>query len=204
MSEGLHIASFVLLAFLLGSVPFGLIIARAFGVNDLTKRGSGNIGATNVARVIGFWPAGVLTLVLDGVKGTVPLILLHFALFGSDGFNERLDVNWGVGLAACVGHCFSPWLKFRGGKGVATSFAILLFLAPWTGLVGAVGFAVAFSATRIGAVGSLTGALLALAVHTILYPAGSYLLYFGAMIAIIIYRHESNLDALLKHEENTF
>lgn len=195
---------FILLSFLLGSIPFGVFVARFYGVSDIKSEGSGNIGATNVARVAGFWPAGFLTLFFDILKGIVLLLPLQQKWIPLEGFDPSAELLWAVGLAAVLGHCFTPWLKFRGGKGVATSYGVLIVLAPWSGLVGALAFLLAFLSTKIGSVGSLTGLVLAGALHLVFYPLGPYVALLAAMILLIIYRHESNLDALLEKRENSF
>ena len=110
-------------AYLFGSMPFGVILARLFAGTDVRKAGSGNIGATNVARVVGPL-AGILTLVLDAAKGAAAVLLA-----------ERLSndsATWMMiaGLAALVGHCYPVWLKFKGGKGVATAAGIFAALCP--------------------------------------------------------------------------
>ena len=118
------IAILTIIAYLLGAIPFGLLVAKSRGV-DIRSQGSGNIGATNVFRVIGKgW--GVFTLVLDALKGFIPSF--YFPMLG------KLDPEWGVlfGLAAIIGHSFPVYLRFKGGKGVATSAGMLLGVAPLT------------------------------------------------------------------------
>ena len=143
-----------LVAFLLGSIPFGLLIARAFGVGNLRDAGSGNIGATNVSRVVGFWPAGFLTLLLDALKGMIYVLAFKEGWIAIQGFEPTPFALWLFGFAAVLGHCFSPWLKLNGGKGVATTYGVLLALAPLSGGIGILGFLFAFLVTRVGSVGS--------------------------------------------------
>src|SRR5437660_11395250 len=117
----------LLFAYLCGSIPFGLLIARATSGKDVRTVGSGNIGATNVARAAGK-SAAAATLALDALKGFVPVAL------------ARGDAAWlptACAVGAVLGHCFPVWLKFRGGKGVATGFGVSLALAPWAALAGA-------------------------------------------------------------------
>jgi glycerol-3-phosphate acyltransferase PlsY len=200
--------------FLIGSIPFGLIIARAFKVRDLTERGSGNIGATNVSRVIGFWPAGFLTLLLDVVKGAAPVALVAYS-----GVTEMVGTamqipesaiqvtplfQWSVGLFAVLGHCFSPWLHFKGGKGVATGIGVLAVLSPLSALMGIVGFLCAFMLTRVGSMGSLTGLIFASATYLVMNPVGTQTWAGATMIFVILVRHESNMDAMLENRENKF
>src|SRR5712671_1219356 len=110
-------------AYLLGSIPFGLLLTKLFGGGDVRKTGSGNIGATNVARVAGPLP-GILTLLLDAAKGAAAVWLA--ARFS----NESAAWMMIAALAALIGHCFPVWLKFRGGKGVAPAVGVFLMLAP--------------------------------------------------------------------------
>lgn len=184
-------------AFLLGSIPFGLFISRLFGVDNLRSQGSGNIGATNVTRIIGFWPAGFLTFLLDALKGIILIapILFHWVPEGI--FPESKPFLWSIGLLAVFGHCYSPWLKFNGGKGVATTFGVILLLAPWSGLFGGVVFGLTYLATRKGAAGSMLGLISALSIHRLFYPYEPSMILFGIMVLVAIYRHESNLDQLL-------
>src|SRR5262250_384192 len=111
------------LAYLLGSIPFGLILAKLFGGTDVRKSGSGNIGATNVARVVGP-AAGVLTLLLDAAKGWLSIWLATRAA------QNNASIIVLAGLLAMLGHCFPIWLRLRGGKGVATAAGVFLALSP--------------------------------------------------------------------------
>lgn len=197
MNDGIVEFALVFASFLFGSIPFGLLVAKIYGVENLRDQGSGNIGATNVARVIGFWPAGFMTFLLDALKGLVLIAPIKLGWVPEGLAPSSNTFLWGVGLAAMVGHCFSPWLRFNGGKGVATTFGVIGFLAPWSGLVGAAVFGLTYLATRVGAAGSLLGLLAAISVHRIFYPFEPAMILFGLMVAIAIYRHESNLDGLL-------
>ena len=120
-------AAALVAGFILGALPFSVWIARAHGVN-LREQGSGNLGATNVYRVIG-WKQGLLALVLDASKGTAAVLLARFLAGDSSGLVPAL-----AGLAAVAGHMFTPFAGFKGGKGVATGLGIFLGLAPWPAL----------------------------------------------------------------------
>jgi len=187
-----------LAAFLLGSIPFGLLVSRLYGVNNLRDQGSGNIGATNVTRVVGFWPAGVLTFLLDAIKGVLLILPIRFHWAFEGLVPESTALFWSIALVSVLGHCFSPWLRFRGGKGVATIFGAVFLLAPWSGLVAAVVFALTYLATRVGAAASMLSLMAALSVYRLFYPYDSSLVLFFAMVLLAIYRHESNLDQLLQ------
>src|SRR5215204_553842 len=127
-----------LLAYLVGAVPFGYLVARARGV-DIFAAGSGNIGATNVGRVLGR-KLGVLVFVLDFLKGAVPALVVS-QLFGT-------TAGVVAGLAAFLGHVFPIYLRFRGGKGVATGFGVVVVLLPWPTLVAAIVWVTTLAATR--------------------------------------------------------
>lgn len=184
-------------AFLLGSIPFGFLISKLYGVGNLREQGSGNIGATNVTRVLGFWPAGFLTFFLDALKGVLLILPFQFHWVPEALFPSSNPLLWSVGLLAVIGHCFSPWLNFKGGKGVATTFGVIFALAPFSGLVGGAVFGLTYYATRIGAAGSLLGLLAAISVYRLFYPFDTSMLIFALMVLVTIYRHESNLDGLL-------
>jgi acyl phosphate:glycerol-3-phosphate acyltransferase len=177
---------FVAGAFWIGSIPFGVLLAGRRGVN-IRERGSGNIGATNVARVLGV-RAGLFVLVLDSTKGAVPtwLALAH------------APSRWVVaatGLAAILGHCFSPWLKFRGGKGVATALGVFAVIAPPAALAAIGVFAVIFALTRVVALGSLSGALTIAGVEIARGPT-AYAWLAVAITALLVYTHRANLRGL--------
>lgn len=197
--------------FVVGSIPFGLLVARMFNVRDLTQKGSGNIGTTNVSRVVGFWPAGFMTFALDVLKGIFPVFLampgglaLWAGVLGAEVPPYSFALAWAVGLFAVLGHCFSPWLRFRGGKGVATGFGVIIMLSPWAALGGIAAFAVAFLSKRIGSLASLSGLATAAILHLVLNPGGAYLAIGAVLIFVILIKHEPNIDALLQNRENQF
>jgi glycerol-3-phosphate acyltransferase PlsY len=204
-----------LIAFLLGSIPFGLIIARMFKVNDLYKKGSGNIGASNVSRVVGFWPAGFATFILDVAKGVaavwlatpVGCHLMTLVLGGSIELHScQFDtiVIWSAGLFAILGHCYSPWLHFKGGKGVATSLGVILILSPISALFGILAFALTFIFKRVASLASIAGLGVATVTYLVFNPTGIHLCVGSAMILLILIRHEANIDALLENREKSF
>lgn len=185
--------------YLLGSIPFGLLVARLFAGVDVRRVGSGNIGATNVSRAAGAG-AGALTLALDAAKGSLPVLaaasLLGTAGPGGDAWPAA------AGFAAFLGHVFPPWLRFRGGKGVATALGVTLALAPWAALVGLSTFAAVLAATRIVSAGSLAGSAAAAAALATAHGAGSPASLAGlAMSASIWIRHRGNVARLLRGEE---
>ena len=176
-----------LCAYLLGAVPFGIFVTKLFAGRDVREVGSGNIGATNVARAAGK-VAAVLTLVLDAAKAMLPAYLgLRF--FGAVGGAL-------AGGSAFVGHVFPAYLKFRGGKGVATGLGVFLVLAPVAALVGLLVYGVILAITRVSAVGSLA-ALLALGVTVALTSATSILWLYSFIATVVVFRHKANVQALM-------
>lgn len=180
-------ALFVLAAFAAGSIPFGVLIARRYGVN-IQERGSGNIGATNVARVLGKAPA-IITLVLDAAKAAAPT---YVALRQAQ---PELVVA-ATGFAAMLGHCFSPWLRFRGGKGVACAVGVYLVIAPALAALAIAVFALALAATRVPALGSIAG-MIAMAVALSWRGSATYGLFAVATALLIVFTHRGNLRELL-------
>ena len=174
------------LGYLLGSVPFGIVWARAFGLGDLRKIGSGNIGATNVLRT-GNKPAALLTLVCDSGKGAAAVLLAR-ALAGEDAAQL-------AGLAAFVGHLFPVWLGFRGGKGVATFLGTLLALAWPVGVAACVTWLAAAGLSRISSVGALAAAALAPVWAVVLGLGQVWVL--AAVLAVVVWeRHKANIARL--------
>jgi glycerol-3-phosphate acyltransferase PlsY len=187
-------------AYLLGSVPFGLILSRAVAGVDVRQVGSGNIGATNVSRAAGK-PLGIVTLLLDAAKAAVP-VLLAIMLLAPEG-SATMD-RWvvAVGLGAFFGHLFPVWLGFRGGKGVATALGLFLVLAPWPALAGVATFAAVVALTRIVSLGSLAGTAVCAGGTFAQYGAASPICWAGlAVTAAIALKHRGNIRRLLRGEE---
>ncbi|HET6610430.1 MAG TPA: glycerol-3-phosphate 1-O-acyltransferase PlsY [Kofleriaceae bacterium] len=189
-------ALFVAGAYLLGSIPFGLLFARLRGV-DIRAVGSGNIGATNVARNLGK-RLGVVVLLCDALKGALPVALALAIGLGDRAGDAALAVTGG---AAICGHCFPVWLKFRGGKGVATAFGVFLAASPLAALAGFLAFAILYALTRVASIGSLGAALVIPAFIAVTdrpqWQLG--LALFGA--AIVIFKHRKNVARLLHGNE---
>ncbi|PZQ49687.1 MAG: acyl-phosphate glycerol 3-phosphate acyltransferase [Rhodovulum sulfidophilum] len=178
-------------AYLLGSIPFGVLITRALGLGDLRGIGSGNIGATNVLRT-GNKGAAAATLLLDGAKGAAAvLIARHVA-----GPEAALV----AGGAAMLGHCFPVWLGFRGGKGVATFLGVLLALAPLVGLVSCATWLVVAKVSKISSLSALVAAVLAPLWLAVMGPPGSVWLGI-ALAALVLARHHANIRRLINGTE---
>jgi acyl phosphate:glycerol-3-phosphate acyltransferase len=181
-------------AYLCGSIPFGLLIARAASGKDVRTVGSGNIGATNVARAAGK-SAAIATLVLDAVKGLVPVLL------AARSPHSQPALPAACAIAAVLGHCFPPWLGFRGGKGVATGLGVSLALAPWAALGGALAWLVLFKLFRISSIGSLAGMAVALVLAALTASRPALLGLAGVSLLILI-RHQANIRRLLRRQES--
>ncbi|HCB53217.1 MAG: glycerol-3-phosphate 1-O-acyltransferase PlsY [Paracoccaceae bacterium] len=181
-------------AYLLGAVPFGIVITRGLGLGDLRQIGSGNIGATNVLRTGNRW-AALMTLLLDAGKGGIAVVIAR--QFGPS------DAEQLAALAAFLGHLFPIWLGFRGGKGVATFLGTLTLLAWPVGLASCATWLVTFALTRIS---SLSALIAALSVVFWLGISGySDMIALGASLAaLILWRHEANIKRLLAGTEPRF
>ncbi len=188
-----YILGFIV-AYLIGSVPFGLILARAGGAGDIREIGSGNIGATNVLRT-GRKGLALATLVLDMLKGALP-VWLAWRWFGP-------DMAVIAGLGAVVGHCFPVWLKFHGGKGVATAAGVVLALTPLTGLIMLALFILIVLLSRYVSLASVLGAAAAGPVAFWLGHVQAAELYL-ALAALIIIKHTANIRRLLSGTELKF
>ena len=175
-------------AFLIGSIPFGLIIGRLFYRTDIRSQGSGNIGAMNALRTLGKGGA-VAVLLLDALKGFVPTILVVWLL------GDQLLGSL-VATAAVLGHCFSPWLRLRGGKGVATSFGAIFALCWPAGLIAVAGWLLGALVTRYSSVGSLLGSIAA-PVAIWAFSASLVETLYGVVAALlIVFTHRQNIARL--------
>ncbi|MBC58332.1 MAG: acyl-phosphate glycerol 3-phosphate acyltransferase [Confluentimicrobium sp.] len=182
----LILALVALLAYLAGAVPFGIVIARIFGLGDLRRIGSGNIGATNVLRT-GNKPAAFLTLVLDAGKGAFAVLIARAAV-GEDAAQL-------AGLAAFTGHIFPVYLGFRGGKGVATFLGTLLALAWPVGLAACATWLIVALATRYSSLSALMAA--ALSPLYMIYLGHGQMVVLGIVLTVLIYaRHWPNIERL--------
>jgi len=190
---------FFIAAYLVGGIPFGLLLAKQFAGVDIKASGSGSIGATNVLRVVKETnpslakKLGGATLALDALKGILVLAIAYF-------YGVSESTLWGIAVLAVIGHCFSPYLNFEGGKGVATGMGVLMFMLPIETLIALVVWAIGAKVIKISSLSSLT-ALVALVVASFfLHPdmAHAPVIIIGF---IIFYKHIPNIIRLLKGEE---
>ncbi|MBX2833918.1 MAG: glycerol-3-phosphate 1-O-acyltransferase PlsY [Micavibrio sp.] len=184
--------------YLIGSIPVGLILSKVFLKKDIRTVGSGNIGATNVLRT-GSKKLAIATLFLDLLKGALPIMgaYLHH------GFGLRPEAVLTTGMFIILGHCFPVWLKFKGGKGVATAFGVLIAAVPLAGAITGVVWISTIFITRISSLGALAACAIA--------PIATYFIYGSApavivalISALVIARHHANIMRLLNGEEQKF
>lgn len=225
----------LIVSYLLGSIPFGLVIGKVFKKIDIRKHGSKNTGATNAVRVLGF-KLGALCFFLDALKGALIIIIVKILMannvelgyqLGMIRINENINISITAlyGLTAVIGHVFPIFLKFKGGKAVATSVGALLALAPVIGLMGILVFYITLKMSGYASLGSLMGAstsLIAIIVYDLFMGKGDYgVLFFEyskynwanysvELISVLLYvliiflRHRSNIDKLNKGTESKF
>jgi acyl phosphate:glycerol-3-phosphate acyltransferase len=201
-------------AYLLGSIPAGYLVARARGI-DIRTVGSGNIGATNAMRVLGK-PAGIAVLLLDAAKGFIAVSLtaayppdrLFPTIFPTEivvhpSYHPVMTQAIVAGVFAVLGHNYTCWLRFKGGKGIATSAGVYLALAPWAALIALAVFIVALLATRYVSVGSMAAAV-ALPTAVWILPPHNLLLGIvtTALGVMAVYKHKGNLQRLVAGTEN--
>ncbi len=183
-------------AYLAGSIPFGLLIARLRGV-DVRAVGSGNIGATNVTRAVGK-KLGAVVLLLDAAKGALPV--LGALMLARAGVAEAFVVS-ACALAAVAGHCFPVWLGFRGGKGVATSLGVFLVLDPLATGAAVVVFVLVFAVSRVASLGSLVAATAFVVAFHLRGRAPTEVVLAAIVVAIIFVRHRDNIRRLFRGKE---
>jgi acyl phosphate:glycerol-3-phosphate acyltransferase len=187
-----------LAAYLLGSLPFAVIVSRAMGLDDPRKYGSGNPGATNVLRS-GNKKAAILTLIGDALKGVVAVLLVR-SLGQALGLNESDAAI--AGLFAFLGHVFSVFLRFQGGKGVATAAGVLLAMNPAAGGLTLLTWIAIAASTRYSSAAALSAAIAAPALTFWFVPSRAWLLAIVAMSAVLIWRHKDNIARLLAGQES--
>jgi glycerol-3-phosphate acyltransferase PlsY len=192
METGIGVlALWAAIGYLLGSVPFGLVITRMLGLGDLRQIGSGNIGATNVLRT-GNKPAAAAPLFLDSFKGGIAVLL---ALVLAGPMAAQI-----AGLCAFVGHCFPVWLRFAGGKGVATFLGTVLALAWPVGIAACLTWLVTAALTRISSASALVAAVLA-PLWALLLGHGGISVTCALMAGLILWRHKANISRILAGTE---
>jgi len=185
-------------AYLLGSIPFGVLISQKVARLDITKAGSGNIGATNVAREVGLkW--GVVTLLADVLKGFIPVLLARYLLGSSIEIDEALKGM--VGLSVLLGHQFPVYNRFRGGKGVATCLGVFLAISPISCLFSGVIFLILVTLLRYISLGSILG-VLTMPIWLYLMGHSTFMILPSlAMSLLITFQHRENIQRLIQGNE---
>lgn len=190
---------FFIAAYLIGGIPFGLLLAKQFAGVNVKASGSGSIGATNVLRVVKesnpslAKKLGGATLALDALKGILVLAVAYFS-----GMSEA--TLWGIAVLAVIGHCFSPYLNFEGGKGVATGMGVLMFMLPYETLIALIVWAVGAKVIKISSLSSLGGLLALVGASFVLKPELAHTPII-IIAFIIFYKHIPNIIRLFKGEE---
>jgi len=195
----------VLLAYLVGSIPTGFLVARARGV-DIRGAGSGNIGATNVFRVLGR-PAGVAVLLVDAAKGVIPCAALPPLALRVAGAGSNLNLEWlgiVVGIAAVLGHNYTCWLHFKGGKGIATTAGVLLVLMPVAFLTCLAAWLLVLVLTRFVSLASVAAAVALPLTVWWRGQSGALLVVALALGLLAIGKHRANIRRLLNGTESRF
>ncbi len=191
---GLQDLSLVFITYLIGSIPFGLLISRAVGRVDIRQHGSGNIGTANVLRIMGK-RAAALTLVGDLLKGFLP-VLAALLLGGSE------FLVAGVGMAAVLGHNWSIYLRFTGGKGVATSFGVLVAMTPLPALFGLLVWIAVLLVFRYTSLAALTASVCIPAVIFLSSGFGPYFVFSLVAALLIFIRHQDNIKRIFAGTEH--
>jgi acyl phosphate:glycerol-3-phosphate acyltransferase len=209
----LQVLILIAAAYLIGSIPFSWLVARRAARLDIRKTGSGNVGATNVLRSVGK-RAGILALLLDGSKGWVVVYLARLWVesegwpFGTDGATIADSPSFWFGLAALVaviGHMFPLWLRFQGGKGVATAAGAYLGIDPTALLLTVAAFVLVVSITRYVSVGSIVAAAVFPLFVRFLTGGTTWEIVFTVLIGIlVIVKHHNNMTRILRGEERKF
>ena len=192
-------AQFFIVAYLVGAIPFGLILAKKYAKVDIKASGSGSIGATNVLRVVKekdpslAKKLGIATLALDAIKGVLVLVIAYFV-----GLSE--STLWGIAVLSVLGHCFSPYLNFEGGKGIATGMGVMAFMIPVETIIALVVWGVLAKTLKISSVSSLSGVLSLLISSFYIHPQMPHAPVVF-IVFILFYKHIPNIIRLVKGEE---
>lgn len=190
----------LVLAYLIGSLSFAVIISRVMGLADPRSYGSKNPGATNVLRS-GNKPAALMTLAFDALKGYVPVLLV--LIYGRPYGLGETAAAW-VGLAAFIGHLWPVFFRFHGGKGVATAAGVLMAVNPLLGLATLLSFAIIVAFSRYVSLASIVAAVFAPFYQALIWGPEPFILPLAVMSLLLVWRHEANIRKLLAGTENKF
>ena len=196
---------FYILAYLIGGIPFGLILAKKFTSIDVRESGSGSIGATNVLRVLKesnpslAKKIAISTLILDALKGLFVLALARWV------FDLSYETQWMIAILSIVGHCYSPYLKFEGGKGVATSLGVMIFMLPIETILAFIAWFITGKVLKISSLSSLIALITLLASSFIIHPDLPVIKTHAPVLIIaflIVYKHIPNIMRLFSGKES--
>ncbi len=194
---------FYIIAYLVGGIPFGLILAKYFAKVDITEAGSGSIGATNVLRVLKeenpklAKKIAIATLACDVLKGILVLSIAKF-------IGLSVETLWAIAILSVVGHCYSPYLKFEGGKGVATGMGVFFFMLPIETILALVVWAIAVKISKVSSVSSLLALLTLVFSSFVIHPSISVIQTHAPILIIgfiILYKHIPNIMRLFRGKE---
>lgn len=197
----------IIISYLLGSIPFGLIIGKTAG-KDLRENGSGNIGSTNAVRILG-WKLGLLSATCDVLKGIIVIVIIYILEANKIWYNPFIingdSLYTLYGLAAIIGHCFPVYIKFKGGKAVATSLGVLFAVAPWTAVVALFAFIITVLVSGFVSLSSTVATFLAVVSAFIIYNNNIYSCLVLCLFAILIFiKHIPNYKRLIAGTEHCF
>ncbi len=194
---------FYLIAYFVGGIPFGLILAKIFGKVNIKESGSKSIGATNVLRVVKeknpslAKKLAIATFILDALKGVIVLIIATI-------FGVSEETKWAIAVLSVAGHCFSPYLWFEGGKGVAVGFGVLLYMIPLATIIGLIAWAISAKTIKISSLSSLIALFVVVISSFIIYPQIEIINTHAPIILIaffILYKHSDNIKRLILKQE---
>ncbi len=193
-----NILIFFITSYLICAIPFGLLISKILNRQDIREHGSKNIGATNVARVLGK-KYGLITLILDSLKGAVMVILAQQIFSFSNNIEQIVLIT---ALIAVLAHIFPIYLKFKGGKGVATTIAVIAAINPLIGLVTIVSWLITFAITRISAISSLISIFITILFAIYNNSSIEQIILFIILFALVFIRHIENISRIINGKEN--
>lgn len=191
---------FLIATYFIAAIPFGFVLTKHFAKKDIREFGSKNIGATNVARVAGK-KLGLATLLCDGLKGALMLILARFLFSHSSYLHLYLIL---VGITAVVAHVYPVYLDYKGGKGVATAAAVLFALDPAVAFLTIATWGLVFAFSRISSLSSLVASFVSVPLSYFFEAPVSQVIFCLFLFVLILYRHKENISRLLKGEEKKF
>ena len=183
-------------AYLIGSIPFGLIVTKIFTGKNITKEGSGNIGATNVFRIVSK-KIGAMVLLLDALKPVMALILIsNYDYIFFDNYKTAII------FFSVIGHIYPIWLKFKGGKGVATLFGGFLFISPYPAILSIMTWVLIVKVTKLSSLGALVSIFILTIANFIFIDGGFNKSLILILMIIIYYKHKDNIKRLINKSEN--